>query len=421
MKQVALQLYRFAVIATVLWLVRDLAVRQRTHGDSPIRVDEVKGLIAEAVSLRPDSSQRDGLFVLDRAGRELGYVVRTQPQCRDIIGYSGVTDALVVLDRDWKILGLRIHASEDTRDYVDNIALDRRFLKKWNGLTWDAAAALDLKEAGIEGVSGATMTSMAIAQSVKARLQLSTQELAARPAFRIGWRDLGMVAVLTLAGIMAFGRPEWRQRWKVPFQVLLVVYVGLVAGDLVALKLLAGWGRAGIPWTTAPGLALLVAAAFLVPWTTKKPFYCHHVCPHGAAQELIGRIRPKRWQVTLPAGVVRGLEFLPMGLLVFTLVMTMLALPFDLAGLEPFAAYVIRSAGGATLAVAAVGLIASAWVPQAYCRFGCPTGALLNFVRGRGATDRFSRRDVAALAFVALAAALHWQYLPLLAWVKGGA
>ena len=45
-----------AVIATVLWLVRDLAVRQRTHGDSPIRVDEVKGLIAEAVSRKSSHS-----------------------------------------------------------------------------------------------------------------------------------------------------------------------------------------------------------------------------------------------------------------------------------------------------------------------------------------------------------------------------
>ena len=38
-------------------------------------------------------------------------------------------------------------------------------------MTWNAAADLDLKEAGIEGVAGATMTSMAIARSVKARLK----------------------------------------------------------------------------------------------------------------------------------------------------------------------------------------------------------------------------------------------------------
>ena len=403
----------------MVWLIRDLAMRQRTHGDSPIRVDEVKSFLPEAAGLRPDSSERDGLFVLDRAGRELGYIVRTQPQCRDIIGYCGVTDVLVVLDPGWKILGLKVHASDDTGEYVENVVLDRRFLKKWNGMTWGAAAALDLNAAGIEGVSGATMTSMAIARSVKARLQMGAGEMAARPALRLGWRDWGMLVVLLLAAMMAFGKAEWRRRWKRPYQVALVVYVGFVAGDLVAQKLLAGWARSGIPWSTAPGLVLLVAAAFAVPWTTRKPFYCHHVCPHGAAQELISHVRPARWQWTPSAGVVRGLEFLPYGLLVLTLIVVMLALPLDLAGIEPFAAYVVRSAGTATLVVAGIGLVASFFVPQAYCRFGCPTGALLNFVRARGPTDRFSRRDGAALVLVLLALVLNWKYLSVILWVKG--
>ena len=91
----------------------------------------------------------------------------------------------------------------------------------------------------------------------------------------------------------------------------------------------------------------------------------------------------------------------------------------DLAGLEPFAAYILRSAGLATLTVAAVGLVASFFVPQAYCRFGCPTGALLNFVRARGAADRFSRRDAVALFLVGLAALLNWKYLAVILWIKG--
>jgi NosR/NirI family transcriptional regulator, nitrous oxide reductase regulator len=254
---------------------------------------------------------------------------------------------------------------------------------------------------------------------VKARLQMSAGEIAARPALRFGWRDWGMIVVLAMATMMAFGKADWRHRWKRPYQIALVVYVGFIAGDLVAQKLLAGWTRSGIPWSTAPGLVLLVAAALLVPWATRKPLYCHHVCPHGAAQELLSAIRPKRLQVTLSAGVVRGLEYLPLGLLVLTLVVAMIALPFDLAGIEPFAAYIVRSAGVATLSVAVIGLVASFFVPQAYCRFGCPTGALLNFVRARGPTDHFSRRDTAALLLVALAMVLNWKYLSIILWVKG--
>lgn len=419
LKQLALQFYRLAVVAVIVWLIRDLALWQRVQGEAPLRAEAVSSLLPGAASLRPDSSARDGLFVLDAVGRELGYVVRTQPRARDIIGYAGISDTLVVLDQDWKIVGLKITASEDTDSYVRDIATDRRFLKKWNGLTWDAAAALDLKAAGIEGVSGATMTSMAIARSVKTRLQTSADEIAARTPLRFAARDYAMLAVLAAAGVMAFGPAAWRRRWKVAYQIVLIAYVGLIAGDLLALKLFAGWARAGVPWTTAPGLVLLATAALLVPWATRNPIYCHQICPHGAAQELIGRLRPARWHVTLPTGLVRGLEYFPPGLLLVALLAVMFALPLDLASLEPFAAYVIRSAGFVTIAVAVVGLLASFFVPQAYCRFGCPTGALLNFVRARGPTDRFSRRDAAALLFVSLAVLLHWNYLPFLQWLKG--
>ena len=322
--QVALQLYRFFIVAVVVWLIRDLALRQKTHGDSPILVSEIVSLLPAAVTLRPDSSERDGLFVLDRDEREIGYVVRTQPHCRDIIGYCGVTDALVVLDPNWKILGIKVHASDDTKEHVGDVVTDRRFLKKWNGMSWDTAADLNLKQAGIEGVSGATMTSMAIAQSVKARLQLSRGEIAERPALRLGWRDWGMLAVIGAASVMAFGKPAWRHRWKRPFQIALIVYVGFISGDLLAQTLFAGWARAGVPWSTAPGLVLLGAAALMVPWVSRKPLYCHHICPHGAAQELIGRFRPARFNVTLSAGVVRGLEYLPFALLLFTLVIALL-------------------------------------------------------------------------------------------------
>ena len=419
MKQLALQFYRLAVVGVIAWLIRDLAVFQRTQGDAPLRAEAVAALLPGAASLRPDSSARDGLFVLDAVGRELGYVVRTQPHGRDILGYCGVTDALVVLDPSWKIVGVKIHSSEDTESYVRDVAADRRFLKKWNGLTWDAAAALDLKAAGIEGVSGATMTSMAIARGVKARLQANAGEIAARAPLRFAWRDYGMLAVLAAAAVMAFGPAAWRRRWKIPYQIALIVYVGFVAGDLLALKLFAGWARAGIPWSTAPGLALLTVAAFAIPWATRNPIYCHQICPHGAAQELIGRLRPARFHVALPAGLVRGLEYFPAGLLLVTLFVALLALPLDLASLEPFAAYVVRSAGIVTIAVAVVGLVASFFVPQAYCRFGCPTGALLNFVRARGPIDRFSRRDVAALGLVAFAVVLNWKYLPVILWLKG--
>jgi polyferredoxin len=192
------------------------------------------------------------------------------------------------------------------------------------------------------------------------------------------------------------------------FQLVLIGYVGLVNGQLLAQSIFGGWPAHGVPWQLAPGFLLLAAAALVVPWTSRRAIYCSQICPHGAAQELVGRITKRKWP--LPRGVERGLRFLPLGLIAMTLVVTILNLPFDLAGIEPFDAYLIRAAGVATIVIAVVGLIAAVFVPMAYCKYGCPTGMVLSFVRSHGAADRFSRRDLAAAVLVVLALALYLRY-----------
>src|SRR5262249_19176593 len=158
--------------------------------------------------------------------------------------------------------------------------------------------------------------------------------------------------------------------------LVLVGYVGLVNHDLLSLALFSGWAANGLALKAAPGLVLLTAAAFLVPWSTRRQLYCHQVCPHGAAQQLL--LLRRRW--TPPAKIAQALEHFPAVLLGFALFALLLGWPVDLAKLEPFDAWVWRAAGVVTLLIAVVGLTASLFIPQAYCRFGCPTGALLNFI-----------------------------------------
>tara|TARA_B100001964_G_C14014327_1_gene500856 strand:- start:487 stop:750 length:264 start_codon:yes stop_codon:yes gene_type:complete len=78
-------------------------------------------------------------------------------------------------------------------------------------------------------------------------------------------------------------------------------------------------------------------------------------------------------------------------------------LPFGLVDIEPFDAYVVKVAGWSAITIAIVGLVASLFIPMAYCRYGCPTGAMLKFLRLGAASERFGPRDVFAtiLALVA--------------------
>jgi thiamine biosynthesis lipoprotein len=166
-------------------------------------------------------------------------------------------------------------------------------------------------------------------------------------------------------------------------------------GQFVTLGLLAGWARNGVPWQQAAPLVGLAGAALLVPWGTRRQLYCHQVCPHGAAQEVLGRISRRALQ--LPERLHKALRLVPGLLLALALLGALRWSGFSPGQLEPFDFWVLGWASVLPAALAVGGLVASFFVPMAYCRYGCPTGALFGFVRTVSSQEGFTRRDAAAL------------------------
>ena len=394
LRGVLLRVYRLAVLVAILWMIRIHAARIRIDTDAPIRVDEARVFFPQAASLDTDISDRLGLFVRDSQRRTIGYVLRTSPLCDKIVGYSGPTDTLIALDPAMKVVGIRVRSSADTKQHVADVRNDEYFMSLWTDKTWDEVAGMEPQKARIEGVSGASLTSLCIANSIHQRFKLVAQGAIHAPPPRWHTPDYLLVAIIVVAGAFTFTHLRGRLWLRRVFQLVLIVYVGILSGQLASQSQMAGWAASGVPWRIAPGMAILTAAALLLPWGTRRAVYCSHLCPHGAAQEWLGRLSP--WRLRIPAGLHSALRWLPPGLLAVVLAITLLNLPFDLAGIEPFDAYLFRTAGFATIAVALTGLCVSLFVPMAYCKYGCPTGSLLNFVRSHGGADRFSGRDLVA-------------------------
>lgn len=193
------------------------------------------------------------------------------------------------------------------------------------------------------------------------------------------------------------------------------VYVGFLNGSLLAVNLLSGYAIHGFAWQLAPGLVSLVAISFLIPWTTHKQPYCNHLCPHGAAQQLLSRYSP--WKYQVPPQIAQGLRWLPWFLLVIALSSLVFQMNFELSWLEPFDAYLFRQSDWIPIIIAIFSLLISAFVPMAYCKYGCPTGMLLEFARGRGRTDRFGRRDLAALVLLLLTCLLVFYHHDFQLWL----
>ena len=103
--------------------------------------------------------------VKDKSGKIIGCVLLSSPYSDDIKGFNGPTPLQIALDKEGKILEVRVLQNNETPNFLKRV-VDAGFLNTWNGLT--VKEALD-KE--VDAVSGATYSSNGIQKSLKARLQ----------------------------------------------------------------------------------------------------------------------------------------------------------------------------------------------------------------------------------------------------------
>jgi polyferredoxin len=212
----------------------------------------------------------------------------------------------------------------------------------------------------------------------------------------ISLRDVSTIVITLLGVVLGLTHLRGRKWLRIGYQVVVICWMGLMNGDMVSQALLLGWAQSGIPWQNAFGLTLLTVAALLVPISTGRNVYCAQICPHGAVQQLVRRRLP--WQAKLSPRILAGLRYLPLLLIVWVVAIGLLHLPFSPVDIEPFDAWLWSIAGVATIVVAVAGLVASLFIPMAYCRFGCPTGAVLDYIGGGG--KNWNRRDTFVLILV---------------------
>lgn len=378
----------------------------------PTLVD-LRLIYPEAVGIEPDPGDPAVIRVLAADAIPLGWALRTSPAADRVIGYQGPTDAVVGFDTVGNVCGVAVLASYDNEPYVGYVRDDAAFRGVYRGMSLEEIAGIDPRSTGIEGVSGATMTSQAVAEGiVRAARQHAEQQ--ARPPATSSWAVLlqridgpqwGALGVIAAGTITAFTRLRGTWFGRLALPIVVLAYLGFGAGALLSQAQVWGWAQAGV----ARGAVVLMAltlAALVLPITTRRNVYCSHLCAHGAAQQLLVRfVKPKR---TVPGWLKPALVVLPWGLLTVSILAAVLHWPLNLVDLEPFDAYLPAVAGVAAIVLLVVSLVASSLVPMAYCRHGCPTGALLDHLRLHNRADRFSWRDGLLLGCLAVAATVHW-------------
>ncbi|MEO1617835.1 MAG: 4Fe-4S binding protein, partial [Planctomycetota bacterium] len=359
-------------------------------------------------------------------------VVRTGPIVDGITGYQGPSELLLKLSRpveaqneslgDWIIDDIRLRSSFDNEPYVGYCKQEYGFWPIFENQTVSELASMDLQAAGVEGVSGATMTSMAVAETLvtssrkllqRREAYLRNEAIANRPWWSLQninlhytAADLGCFTLLVLFPLARrlrwFRKTNGRRLWL----VFVVVVVGLWSGNLLSLALLGGWGTSGIAWTLAPALAAIAFLAFSLPPLGKSNFYCSHLCPHGALQQLVRPKPSRRRTLRIGRRLTVCLTSLPGFLLTVAYVLLALKPKTDVSSWEPFHAYLFRIAPWFSIAFALATVAISAYFPMAYCRMGCPTGRLLDYLRRNASSHQIKWADVVAVSLLVFVVAV---------------
>ena len=349
---------------------------------------------------------------MDEAESVLGSVVVSGSRTSHITGFAGPTPLLVALDPDGRVRGVLLRENSEDEGYLQDV-IDSGLLGQWDGLTPEQAV---LRQ--VDAVSGATMSSSSIIETLRGTLRpLAGEERAASPE-PVFWGRVAAVWVVLLLDLALFLAPKRLRRLRPWLAAANAGVLGFWAGRMLSLAQACGWCMHGMPvraWATTAAMAVL---AVLLPLLTGRDFYCSHVCPYGACQVLLGRLR--RTQARVPHWLGSGLRTLRGAVLGVAWLGLAAGSAVDVGGAEPFGAFQVRAASAGVLVLAAAFLLVSVFVPRGWCRYLCPTGRLLATARCAPALAEERRGalvDLRTLCLLLLIAAGGWlawtaSYLP---------
>lgn len=312
------------------------------------------------------------------------FVVNTRVLAKDVQGYGGPVPLKIHIDKDGRLTAIEAEPNAESLSFFDRA---KELFSRWQGKTIDEAMAED-----VDAVSGATFSSKAIIRNVQRGLAYAkqhgladggkgAQKESAERTVATGWTlgsIVALIAVLLGAVVPLFTN---NRRLHLVQLVVNVVVLGLWTGTFVSytlfLRLFAGGVSLSAIGTLAAPLLMLIVA-LLYPLAGRSGHYCAHVCPFGSAQELAGKLSRRKLRITPRVlRVLTALRNLLWGVLMALLLTGTCTAWIDY---ELFTAFIYSSASVWVIVLAVLFLVLSVWVPRPYCRFVCPTGALMKSV-----------------------------------------
>lgn len=364
-----------SLVVVVLILAAAAILRDgRILGHDLREAHEAKALKNDTLEVTPDGA----------------FVVNTKPLAKDVQGYGGPVPLKIHI-KDGRVAAVEAEPNAESPDFFNRA---KELLNHWQNKSVDEALAEE-----VDAVSGATFSSRAIIANMQRGLAYAKQHgqwgedgsvgalgTSASPieggsAGALGTSAPPIVAlIVVLLGAVVPLFYNNRRLHLVQLAVNVVV-LGLWTGTFVSytlfLRIFAGGvSLSAIGAFAAPLLMLIVALIY--PLAGRSGHYCANICPFGSAQELAGKLSRRKLRITpCVLKLLSVLRNLLWGVLMALLLTGTCTAWIDY---ELFTAFLYSSASVWVIVLAALFLVLSVWVPRPYCRFVCPTGALIKSV-----------------------------------------
>lgn len=295
--------------------------------------------------------------------------VNTGSLATNVTGYAGPVPVEITIT-DGKIATITPLENNETPGFFNRV-IRSGIIDNWIGKTPEEALAAD-----VDAVTGATFSSEDLIANVRSGLSyyLDSPTVAAKK--RQGGVEFYCALVVALmASILPLVIKN--KNYRTVQQLLNVGVLGFWAGTFLDYTVMLGLMSNGIGAAAATVITLvMLAVGFIYPLFGKKDFYCAWMCPLGSLQELAGKCNPRhKWHLSPRA--VKSLQWFRTGLwavLMFGLWTGMLTEWIDY---ELFTAFMVNEAATGVLIAGGVFVALSIFITRPYCRFVCPTGALL--------------------------------------------
>ncbi len=287
-----------------------------------------------------------------------------------ISGFAGATPVRIYV-RGGVIERLELGANSETESFIE-MMVESDFFEQWNGMSVEEAAT-----AKVDMVTGATYSSDAIIKNVRAVTQQVSNVGEVRKSMFSGaftLKNIVGLIVIALGVAITLARPK-SNKFIIGQWVLNVAVLGFWCGSFLSLSHFTSFAANGFNFSIALLPIALLLVVIVMPLLGRKGSYCHVHCPMGSAQDLLNKVPLKR--VKIDASITKILSKVRYYILFALMFLMWCGVGFSLMDYEVFSAFLVGSASTFVLSMAALFLVLSLFVAKPYCRFVCPTGALL--------------------------------------------